>query len=151
MKTLLIILAIIAVLVVAVMITFFVMGKNSRNISMAGLENGTLQSCPDRPSCVSSLENRKAFQIAPLVVDSSIKAPLQKLEQLIMTMPQANIIERRDTYLHATFTSKFFGFVDDIEFLCDGSNTIQVRSVSRVGHSDLGVNRQRVEAIRAKL
>ena len=65
-------------------------------------------------------------------------------------MPNAAIISQEDNYLHATFTSKLFRFVDDVELLLDGDK-VHVRSVSRVGYSDLGANRKRVEAIRAAL
>jgi uncharacterized protein (DUF1499 family) len=64
-------------------------------------------------------------------------------------MKRVEIIENRDNYLHAEFTSLIFRFVDDVEFLIDAPNgVIQVRSASRKGYSDMGVNRRRVEEIR---
>ena len=55
-----------------------------------------------------------------------------------------------ETYLHAEFKSAVFRFVDDVEFFADeGAGVIQVRSAARVGNSDLGVNRKRLETIRA--
>ena len=67
-------------------------------------------------------------------------------------MPRTNIIKETNNYLYAEFASKLMGFVDDVEFyLDDNSKTIQVRSASRLGESDLGVNRQRIEGIRTLL
>jgi uncharacterized protein (DUF1499 family) len=66
-------------------------------------------------------------------------------------MERTNIITETDNYLYAEFTSKLMGFVDDVEFLLDDSaKVIHVRSASRLGQSDLGVNRKRIEAIREK-
>jgi uncharacterized protein (DUF1499 family) len=67
-------------------------------------------------------------------------------------MPRTTIIESTDSYLYAEFASQLLGFVDDVEFYLDpAESVIQVRSASRLGQSDLGVNRQRVEAIRQEL
>jgi uncharacterized protein (DUF1499 family) len=67
-------------------------------------------------------------------------------------MERTTIIEATDSYLYAEFKSKLMGYVDDVEFYLDpAANVIQVRSASRLGQSDLGVNRQRIETIRQKL
>ena len=73
---------------------------------------------------------------------------MKKLRDVIDDQPGVEVIESRSDYLYAEFTSKLMGFVDDVEFYCDGG-VIQVRSASRLGYSDLGVNRKRIEAIRA--
>ncbi|MEO1134470.1 MAG: DUF1499 domain-containing protein, partial [Cyanobacteria bacterium J06639_1] len=66
-------------------------------------------------------------------------------------MEQTKVVERGDRYLYAEFTSKLMGFVDDVEFYADeAASVIHVRSASRLGKSDLGVNRKRIEAIRAQ-
>jgi uncharacterized protein (DUF1499 family) len=65
-------------------------------------------------------------------------------------MPGAHIVERRPDYLYATFRSRWLGFVDDVEFWSDGTQ-VQVRSASRLGSGDLGVNRARIETIRERL
>ena len=68
------------------------------------------------------------------------------------SLPRTQIITETDSYLYAEFTSKLMGFVDDVEFSLDpAAKVIQVRSASRLGESDLGVNRDRVQAIRAAL
>ena len=77
---------------------------------------------------------------------------IANLKQIIESMPRTNIVKEEEDYLYAEFTSKIMGYVDDVEFLIDQeANAIQVRSASRLGESDLGVNRERVETIREKL
>lgn len=120
-----------------------------KQTSLTGLTDNQLKACPDRPSCVCSTDGRDRHAIAPLAIPEAHKAaPLAGLAAVVQAMPRTNIIEQTDAYLHATFTSGLFRFVDDVEFLLDG-DVVQVRSVSRKGYSDLGVNRKRVEAIRA--
>jgi len=108
-----------------------------------GVQNNQLSTCPDSPNCVSSFDQRDSHGIAPLTGDmDAVRAALAEL-------PQAAIVTDDGNYIHAEFTSRLMGFVDDVEFLADpASDQVQVRSASRLGHSDLGVNRERVENIR---
>ena len=77
---------------------------------------------------------------------------MAKLADVIKAMPRAEILQQTEDYLYAEFTSQWMGFVDDVEFyLPDSPGVIHVRSASRLGESDLGVNRQRIEAIRNQL
>ena len=77
-------------------------------------------------------------------------AALARLKSKVLAQPRARITEARVGYFRAEFTSLIFRFVDDVEFLLDeNEHVIHVRSASRVGHSDLGANRQRVERLRA--
>ena len=70
----------------------------------------------------------------------------------VTAMPGAQIISEQDQYLYAEFTSRLMGFVDDVEFLADpAAGLVHVRSASRLGHSDLGVNRKRIEDLRSSL
>jgi uncharacterized protein (DUF1499 family) len=110
-----------------------------------GVKDGRLAACPGTPNCVCSQSDRPQEKIAPLPLVS-----MDKLRQVIEGMERTAIIEQTDNYLYAEFTTKLMGFVDDVEFFNDGS-AIQVRSASRLGKSDLNLNRQRVEAIRAAL
>jgi uncharacterized protein (DUF1499 family) len=72
------------------------------------------------------------------------------LKKIIQGMKRTRIITEKDDYLYVEFTSALWRFVDDVEFYFkDASKTIQVRSASRLGRSDLGVNRKRIETIRA--
>ncbi|GJM13365.1 MAG: hypothetical protein DHS20C12_17680 [Pseudohongiella sp.] len=118
-------------------------GEPPQNI---GVINGRLTACPESPNCVSSYESSEQHSIAAL------SANLSQIQDVLLAMDEANIVEQSGNYLYAEFTSSLMGYVDDVEFLFDaGSNTTQVRSASRLGYSDLGANRKRIEAIRARL
>lgn len=124
-------------------------GKRPTNL---GIENGQFASCPSTPNCVSSQSSDPTHYIEPLTYHSSPEAALGHLQAVIQELPRTRIITATDDYLYAEFTSAIMGFVDDVEFSLDrATNTIQVRSASRLGESDLGVNRQRIETIRTQL
>ena len=111
-----------------------------------GVKDGRLIACPDSPNCVSSYESSEEHAIAAL------DGNLNQVQQILVAMDEANIVEQSNNYLYAEFTSSLMGYVDDVEFLYDAaSKTIQVRSASRVGYSDMGANRSRIEAIRMQL
>ncbi len=108
--------------------------------------DGRLAGCPDSPNCVCSFETRESHTIAPL------QANLAQVQQVLLGLPEARIINSDGNYLYAEFTSRLMGFVDDVEFLYEpGSGLTHVRSASRVGYSDMGVNRKRIESIRTAL
>lgn len=114
-----------------------------------GVKNGALAPCPPSPNCVSSQSGDAKHQIAPLTYQGSPAEAIAKLKEIIAASDNAKIITAEHNYIYAEFTSKLMGFVDDVEFYLDPeSATIQVRSASRLGESDLGVNRKRIEAIR---
>ena len=114
-----------------------------------GVKDGKLAPCPDRPNCVSSQSNDKAHAVAPLTYKTTAADALADLKKIIAGGKHATIAEETPTYLHVEFTSAMFRFVDDVEFSVDEkAKVINVRSASRIGYSDLGVNRRRVEAIR---
>lgn len=74
---------------------------------------------------------------------------MERLKKIVIGMKRSRIIRSTGPYIHAEFTSALFRFVDDVEFLVDDrASVIHVRSASRIGHSDLGVNRRRIETIR---
>jgi len=113
------------------------------------LVDGRLRPCPARPNCVSSEEEKTAAQIAPLAFQGSPDAAWQCLKETIRAAG-GEISQEQEQYLRATFTSRVFRFVDDVEFrMVVADNLIHVRSASRLGYSDLGVNRKRVEKLRA--
>jgi uncharacterized protein (DUF1499 family) len=124
-------------------------GKRPENL---GVRDGKLASCPNSPNCVSSQSLDDLHKIAPLTYNSTREKALSDLKSVIQSLPKTKIISESTDYLYAEFTSALMGFVDDVEFYFDPSgNIIHVRSASRLGQSDLGVNRKRIEAIRAKL
>ena len=123
-------------------------------ISKLGIENGQLTQCPTTPNCVNSQAKDKKHYIEPILTTGT---PLEVKSHILKILNESNstkIIVTEDNYIRAEFSSKVFHFVDDIEFFFPDTKskeiTIHVRSASRVGHSDLGVNRKRIERIRNK-
>ncbi|MBT9312684.1 DUF1499 domain-containing protein [Leptothoe kymatousa] len=116
-----------------------------------GVTDGQLLACPGTPNCVSTQADSgdKEHYIAPLTTDKSPADAIAHLKTIIEGMERSTIIESTDTYLYAEFSSKLMGFVDDIEFYAT-AGTVQMRAAARLGKSDLGVNRKRMEAIRTQ-
>ena len=95
---------------------------------------------------------RRYAEIAPLALRGDGPATLAKLKAVVEAMPGAKVVKAEGDYLYAQFTTKLMKYVDDVEFWYDpAAQVIQVRSASRLGKSDLGANRKRVEAVRAAL
>ena len=124
-------------------------GERPNNL---GVKQGQLAACPKTPNCVVSQAADDEHGITPLSYASEPAIAMTHLVAVIKDMPNSAIIEQTDDYLYAEFTSRLMGFVDDVEFSIDPSKqAIQVRSAARLGESDLGVNRKRIEAIRLQL
>lgn len=114
-----------------------------------GARDGKLKPPPSSPNCVHSQLGKGSKAIEPLSFSGDADAAMQRLHGVIEAMPRTTIVESRGGYMHAEFESALLGYVDDVEFLsAPGESVIHVRSASRLGHSDLGANRKRVEAIR---
>ncbi len=122
-------------------------------VPRAELVPGTeLAPCPKSPNCVSSQATEAGHAIEPLQVTGDPVVAWTTLKGVLESMDRMQIVEESDTVLRAEATSRLFRFVDDLEFILDAETpTIHVRSASRVGYSDMGANRKRVEAIRQKL
>ncbi len=119
-------------------------GKKPDNL---GVKDGKLTACPGTPNCVNSQSDDAQSKIEPLPPVS-----IAEIKGVVEGMERTSIVEETDNYLYAEFKSKLMGYVDDVEFYRDPeANVIHVRSASRLGKSDLGVNRKRVEEIRSKL
>lgn len=117
-----------------------------------GFQDGRLLACPETPNCVSSEASDNEHQIAPIRYDVPTRKAMQALKQVIDDSARAEVLKADDGYIYAEFTSRLLGFVDDVEFAFDPQQQeIHVRSASRLGQSDLGVNRQRIETIRTEL
>lgn len=109
----------------------------------------SLSPCPNKPNCVNSQAHDSAHAIQPLPIYQTPQESLTMIALIIRSMPRTTIVKQTPNYIHAEFRSKIFHFTDDVEFLYNSDkNVIDVRSSSRTGYSDLGVNRKRVEAIR---
>jgi len=125
--------------------------QSQKRPATLGLNHGQLRPCPASPNCVCSEAADRTdpeHGVTPIPLQAGTWA---RLKQIIVE--QGGEINQDDGhYLHATFTSSLFHFVDDLELRLDpAADVIQIRSASRVGRSDFGVNRQRVKHITATL
>ncbi len=109
---------------------------------------GDFAPCPDSPNCVSTKSSSQEHRINPLNYSVSKEVAKQGLVQIIKKMPGTKIKINQENFVHSEFTSSVFRFVDDVEFYFEEDGVINFRSASRLGHSDLGVNRNRMEEIR---
>lgn len=112
-----------------------------------------LKACPSSPNCVLSTAGAdEKHRIAPFPFAGPSADALSRVKAAALSFPRTAVVEEAPGYLKMTFTSALFRFVDDVEFEVDeAAKVVNVRSASRVGRSDLGVNRKRVESIRAKV
>nr|WP_320115081.1 DUF1499 domain-containing protein [uncultured Desulfuromonas sp.] len=117
-----------------------------------GIHNGQLRSCPSSPNCVNSQSPNtdEEHAIAPLSYTGSQPLARDALLTILKDWPRVTLIEQHDDYIRCEFASALMRFVDDVEFYFSAPGRIDVRSASRLGHSDLGVNRKRIEALREK-
>lgn len=104
--------------------------------------------CGDKPNCVSTQDNREKFSLEPFTLNQG--ATLDRIEAAALSLGSAKTATKQDDYLRLEFTSRVFRFVDDLELRIDGDKLI-VRSESRTGYSDFGVNRKRANALRVAL
>ncbi|BAY98680.1 hypothetical protein NIES37_26320 [Tolypothrix tenuis PCC 7101] len=120
--------------------------------SSLGVNNGHLSSCPASPNCVVSQDADAKHAIDPIPYHLDRDKAREVLIKVLGVVPRTEIVEQTDNYIHALSKSRIFKFVDDVEFyLPPNEPVIHVRSASRLGDSDLGVNRRRVEQIRLAL
>ncbi|MCB9357766.1 MAG: DUF1499 domain-containing protein [Calditrichaeota bacterium] len=120
--------------------------------SKLGVSYGRLRPCPQFPNCVNSQATDPEHKIEPLrFPNADRRVAYSILSDVLKEMPRAELLVSRVDYVHAEFRSLVWGFRDDTEFwLIDSTHTIEVRSASRLGKGDFGVNRKRVEDIRAR-
>lgn len=110
---------------------------------------GPLQACNGGPHCVSSRDRDPARFIAPLHYTLSDTAAEQALLDTLGALPRTRVVVRQPGYIRAEVTSAIMRYVDDLEFHFQASGVIDMRSSSRIGYYDFGVNRARMEQIRA--
>jgi uncharacterized protein (DUF1499 family) len=120
---------------------------------MLGLKDGALSPCPNMPNCVCSQHpNDTNHHVQPLPLGGAPEEGWARLQDLLQATPRVKIIRQDGGYLHARFTTRMLRFEDDVEFLRDdAAGVIHVRSASRLGYSDIGKNRKRVEQLRQRL
>jgi uncharacterized protein (DUF1499 family) len=128
---------------------FFLSGCAGEIPAGLGLRDGRLAACPQSPNCVASQEADVRHHIDALVYNDSRAAACKRLQAAILALPRATVVTAKEDYLHATFASTLFGFVDDAEFYLPADRpVVEVRSAARSGWSDFGVNRKRLETLR---
>jgi uncharacterized protein (DUF1499 family) len=108
-----------------------------------GVRDGRLAPCKRTPNCVSSQANPSDLEhyIAP------IHGSMAQAREAVRSMPRTTVISEKANYLYVEFRTPLLRYVDDVELYFDGQ-VIHVRSCSRLGRRDFGVNRKRVEALR---
>lgn len=112
------------------------------------LQTKTFAGCPNRPSCVSSVATDARHAIAPLQYQGDAAYARTALQRAVLGMPNTHLVHATPEYLHVLFLTPLMRFHDDVELLMQPDGIVQVRSISRFGYGDHGVNRARVEAIR---
>ena len=138
------------VLVTAAAVVLMVVLSCSGQTPSVNLVNGKFRSCPNTPNCVSSDSQTDLARIDPLAFPGDADEAWQRVQQIVVETG-GQIQSREADYIWATYTSRLFRFVDDLELRLDrGAGVVHVRSASRVGRSDLGVNRKRVETLRER-
>ncbi len=111
---------------------------------------GQFAPCPDSPNCVSTQATDEEHAIAPISYDGTKEEAIERLLAIIHSLPRTQVVTEKTDYLHIEFTSRMLRFVDDVEFYFSEAGVIHFRSASRIGRSDLGVNRKRMEDIRTR-
>lgn len=114
-----------------------------------GIRSGKLMPCPSSPNCVSSQTTDSSHYTEPLTYTGTRDYAQKVILSILSGMDGSDVVEVKSDYIHVEFTSKIFGFVDDVEFyFSEDASLIQVRSASRTGYSDFGVNKDRIIEIR---
>ena len=140
--------------VVGIIVAAFIMGSLAmlswlqNRPDKLGLADGKLHPCQNPANCVCS-EFSGAANAEPIPFTGSASAAMARLVEIVRAMPGAKVVSQTENYLHAEFSSRVFGFTDDVEFRIDeAASAIHFRSASRIGLADLGVNRNRMQQIR---
>lgn len=124
--------------------------SNAKAAETSGLVTGMLLKCPDKPNCVcSEYKDDAEHYIDPITIPQNIRLDLFSLLKQVIVDMEGKIQVESDNYLSATFTSTLFKFVDDLEIRIDSNQqNIHIRSASRTGYSDFGVNKKRVALLK---
>ncbi len=114
-----------------------------------GIVDGKFHPCPNTPNCVSTQATDAKHKINPISYSGTMSEAKEKIINIVNSLKRTKIITNTENYIHIEVRTATFKFVDDVEFLFDDSEKfIQFRSRARSGHSDMGVNRKRMEKVR---
>jgi uncharacterized protein (DUF1499 family) len=156
LKSVLIVVVVVAIAAIAAGQAGLLKGRTPANL---GVREGRLLPPSPTPNSVSSQASlyldagqRIYASVAPLPAKGNGPATLARIKTIVQAMPGTEVVKSEPDYLYAQFTTRLMKYVDDVEFWFDpAAQVIQVRSASRLGNRDFGVNRDRVEAIRQQL
>ncbi len=143
----------IAMLVAGLFLTgvlaMFVLSLSASRPQNLGVHDGRLAAPPGTPNCVSTQTDDRTYWMAPLEYSGSAELAWRTLQQVVAEVPRATVVSDDGGYMHVEVSTAVFRFTDDVEFLLDADGgRIHFRSASRVGHSDLGANRNRMDRVR---
>jgi len=140
--------------ILIVLVNLILLTGCSGTMPKLGINNSGLAPCPETPNCVSSQAHDDKHYIEPINYSGTRQGAHDLLLRIIESEKRTDIMTDQEDYIRVQFTSALFRFVDDVEFYFpeepDGESVIHVRSASRVGYSDLGANRKRIERIRSE-
>lgn len=138
-----------------IIVGLFLISACSGTLENMASNKNRLDECSNKPNCVNSQSSQQDHFIEPLMVSGSDVAVQEKIVAVLKKLERVTVTIVEDHYIRAEARSRLFRFVDDLEFYfpesSDRLTTVHVRSASRIGYSDLGVNRKRVERIRQLL
>ncbi|WP_041277741.1 DUF1499 domain-containing protein [Desulfotalea psychrophila] len=140
--------------IIVVLVNLLLLTGCAGTMSELGIKNGELTPCPKTPNCVNSQAVGEKHYIQPIRYAGTRQEMRVRLLQILEAEKRTNILTVQEDYVRVEFTSALFRFVDDVEFYFpeeqSGETVIYVRSASRLGYSDLGANRKRIEWIRGE-
>ncbi len=148
-----VVLGTVVTLKLAAVIGLVILSLTQKPRHVLGLTEGRLAPCPASPNCVSSQAERAEQRVEPFAAGGQgAEATLAELVAILERQPRCRVVVREAEYAHIECPTALFRFIDDVELVADeGAGLVHVRSGARAGHSDLGVNRKRVEALRGRL
>ncbi|MFV8457227.1 DUF1499 domain-containing protein [Vibrio owensii] len=132
----------------AALLSITLLGLTACSQGVTTMTDRSQSPCGDKPNCVSTQDTREEYNLTPFTLTESTN--IDTIEQVALELPGAKTAVKEGNYLRIECTSKIMRFVDDLELKIEGDQLI-VRSESRVGYSDFGVNRKRAEQLRSLL
>ncbi|CAH1536413.1 conserved exported hypothetical protein [Vibrio owensii] len=132
----------------AALLSITLLGLTACSQGVTTMTDRSQSPCGDKPNCVSTQDTREEYNLTPFTLTESTN--IDAIEQVALELPGTKTAVKEGNYLRIECTSKIMRFVDDLELKIEGDQLI-VRSESRVGYSDFGVNRKRAEQLRSLL
>ena len=121
----------------------------AKSKKLVGIVDGKFYPCPNSPNCVSTQATEDKHKMDPIQYSGSLNEAKEKIIKIVNSLKRSKIITNKENYIHVEFRTATFKFVDDVEFLFDEKEKIiHFRSRARLGYSDMGVNRKRMNNIK---